>query len=87
MLSWLFNYPTDVIKTKFQADDTFKSYWEAIAHTYRTQGYRGFLNGLNSTLLRLVISEYISKIVDEKEKIISEHYFTTLFLWRTLTSK
>uniref|UniRef100_F1L6P6 Mitochondrial basic amino acids transporter n=1 Tax=Ascaris suum TaxID=6253 RepID=F1L6P6_ASCSU len=52
MLSWLFNYPTDVIKTKFQADDTFKSYWEAIAHTYRTQGYRGFLNGLNSTLLR-----------------------------------
>ncbi|VDM39953.1 unnamed protein product [Toxocara canis] len=52
MFSWLFNYPTDVIKTKFQADDAFKSYWEAIVHTYRTQGHRGFFNGLNSTLLR-----------------------------------
>ncbi|VDK56640.1 unnamed protein product [Anisakis simplex] len=52
VLSWLVNYPVDVIKTKFQSDDKFKTYAETVRFTYRTEGYRGFFAGLNSTLIR-----------------------------------
>uniref|UniRef100_A0A7E4VYD2 Mitochondrial basic amino acids transporter n=1 Tax=Panagrellus redivivus TaxID=6233 RepID=A0A7E4VYD2_PANRE len=52
MLSWLFNYPTDVVKTRFQASDTAKSYAEIIRLTYAERGLRTFFVGLGSTLLR-----------------------------------
>ncbi|VDM44805.1 unnamed protein product [Toxocara canis] len=52
VFSWVINYPVDVIKTKFQSDDKFNTYMEAIKFTYKTQGYRGFFSGLNSTLIR-----------------------------------
>ena len=52
MVSWLFNYPTDVIKTRFQASDSHKTYLEVIRKTYAENGYRTFFVGLGSTLLR-----------------------------------
>ncbi|KAF8383657.1 slc-25A29 [Pristionchus pacificus] len=52
MLSWLFNYPTDVIKTRFQTCNSYKSYWDVILKTYAENGWRSFFVGLNSTLLR-----------------------------------
>ncbi|TKR61195.1 hypothetical protein L596_028339 [Steinernema carpocapsae] len=52
MLSWLSNYPTDVIKTRFQACDSYKSYGDVIRRTYAENGIRTFYRGLGSTLLR-----------------------------------
>ncbi|WKY10080.1 hypothetical protein Q1695_002434 [Nippostrongylus brasiliensis] len=51
MLSWLFNYPTDVVKTRFQSSN-YKSYMHCIRSTYREGGLRTFYTGLGSTLLR-----------------------------------
>lgn len=52
MLSWLFNYPTDVVKTRFQACNSYTSYWDCIVKTYAENGWRSFFVGLNSTLIR-----------------------------------
>uniref|UniRef100_A0A914W6H5 Uncharacterized protein n=1 Tax=Plectus sambesii TaxID=2011161 RepID=A0A914W6H5_9BILA len=52
MVSWLFNYPTDVIKTRFQTDLSYTSYWDCIRKTYAENGWRSFSVGLGSTLLR-----------------------------------
>jgi solute carrier family 25 carnitine/acylcarnitine transporter 20/29 len=52
MVSWLFNYPTDVIKTRFQVSDVHKTYADVIRHAYAENGYRTFFVGLSSTLLR-----------------------------------
>jgi solute carrier family 25 carnitine/acylcarnitine transporter 20/29 len=52
MLSWLFNYPTDVIKTRFQANDTDKSYNETIRKIYAERGLKNFFVGFGTTLLR-----------------------------------
>ncbi|CAJ0582381.1 unnamed protein product, partial [Mesorhabditis spiculigera] len=52
MFSWLPNYPADVIKTRFQADDTYRSYWDCIRKTYAERGLRSFYAGLGSTMLR-----------------------------------
>ncbi|KAI6225208.1 Mitochondrial carrier protein [Aphelenchoides fujianensis] len=52
MLSWLFNYPTDVIKTRFQAGDEAKTYGEVIRKTYAERGIKTFFVGFGSTLLR-----------------------------------
>lgn len=52
MLSWLFNYPTDIVKSRFQADSSYKSYMHCIKSTYAERGYRAFFVGLNSALIR-----------------------------------
>ncbi|CAI2354227.1 unnamed protein product [Caenorhabditis sp. 36 PRJEB53466] len=52
MLSWLFNYPTDIIKSRFQADNSYKSYLHCIRQTYSERGLRSFFIGLNSALIR-----------------------------------
>lgn len=52
MTSWLFNYPTDVIKTRFQADDRAKNYAEVIRNTYAERGIKTFFMGFGSTLIR-----------------------------------
>lgn len=54
MLSWLFNYPTDVIKTRFQTNDQDKSYMDVIRKTYAERGIKTFFVGFGTTLLRLV---------------------------------
>ncbi|KAK6034134.1 carnitine/acylcarnitine carrier protein CACL family protein [Cooperia oncophora] len=51
MLSWLFNYPTDVVKTRFQTTK-YRNYMHCIRSTYREGGLRVFFTGLGSTLLR-----------------------------------
>ena len=56
MLSWLFNYPADVIKTRFQADDRHKSYMDLIRKTYAERGIRTFFVGLGSTLWRYALT-------------------------------
>lgn len=59
-LSWLLNYPTDVVKTRFQADGCdptnckYSSYRDCIMKSYREHGIRTFTQGLGSTLLRAV---------------------------------
>lgn len=52
MLSWLFNYPTDVVKTRFQASNDHKTYLDVIKRAYAENGMRTFFVGLGTTLLR-----------------------------------
>uniref|UniRef100_A0A914DIR9 Mitochondrial basic amino acids transporter n=1 Tax=Acrobeloides nanus TaxID=290746 RepID=A0A914DIR9_9BILA len=52
MASWIFTYPTDVIKTRFQADDSYRSYMEVIKSLHAEKGLRGFFVGLGPTMLR-----------------------------------
>ncbi|CAO4380754.1 unnamed protein product [Caenorhabditis nigoni] len=52
MFSWLFNYPTDIVKSRFQADHSYRSYWHCIQSTYAERGFRAFFVGLNSALIR-----------------------------------
>lgn len=52
MTSWLFNYPIDVIKTRFQADDNSKNYTIALKKLYQEGGVRAFFVGFTPTLLR-----------------------------------
>ena len=51
-ISWLFTYPIDVIKTRFQADDAYTSMRECVRKTLRSEGYMGLWRGLSPTLLR-----------------------------------
>ncbi|PAV88589.1 hypothetical protein WR25_20220 [Diploscapter pachys] len=52
MISWLLNYPQDIVKSRFQADDSYRSYWHCIKSTYAERGIRTFFIGLNSALIR-----------------------------------
>jgi solute carrier family 25 carnitine/acylcarnitine transporter 20/29 len=52
MFSWLFNYPTDVVKTRFQATDQDKTYMEVIRKTYAERGLKTFFVGFGTTLFR-----------------------------------
>lgn len=52
MLSWLFNYPTDVVKTRFQASDVDKNYKDVIQRIYAERGIKTFFVGFGTTLLR-----------------------------------
>ncbi|KAG0314886.1 hypothetical protein BGZ99_007788 [Dissophora globulifera] len=56
---WLSTYPTDVIKTRIQAqhDSTpkalqFKGFWDCTKHMYREEGMRVFFRGVNATVIR-----------------------------------
>uniref|UniRef100_A0A915L4W4 Uncharacterized protein n=1 Tax=Romanomermis culicivorax TaxID=13658 RepID=A0A915L4W4_ROMCU len=54
MISWLFLYPIDVVKSRFQADDKleYKNSWHCAKTSYKTEGWRVFGHGLPSALLR-----------------------------------
>ncbi|KAF9996673.1 hypothetical protein BGZ80_006788 [Entomortierella chlamydospora] len=56
---WLSTYPTDMIKTRIQAqhDSTpkalqFKGVWDCTKHLYKEEGYRVFFRGINATVIR-----------------------------------
>lgn len=52
--SWLVTYPIDVIKTRYQANENYKTIKECILKTYKFEGYYGFWRGLSYALLRFV---------------------------------
>lgn len=54
MMSWLFLYPIDVVKSRFQADDRgrYKNIYDCILKSYREEGARVFAQGMTSTMLR-----------------------------------
>uniref|UniRef100_A0A183BMT9 Amidase domain-containing protein n=1 Tax=Globodera pallida TaxID=36090 RepID=A0A183BMT9_GLOPA len=54
MCSWLCNYPADVVKTRFQADDAYSNYREVIRKAYAENGWRTFFAGLGPTLIRAI---------------------------------
>lgn len=49
--SWFFIYPTDIIKTHVQKEETYS---QVIKHIYKRYGILGFFRGLNLALLRAV---------------------------------
>ena len=51
-LSWLFTYPIDVVKTRFQADTGYRGALDCFRSTLGSEGYMGFWRGLTPTLIR-----------------------------------
>jgi solute carrier family 25 carnitine/acylcarnitine transporter 20/29 len=51
-ISWLFTYPIDVVKTRYQANGSYKGMISCVLDTYRTGGHIGFWRGLSVTLMR-----------------------------------
>ncbi|VDK83129.1 unnamed protein product [Litomosoides sigmodontis] len=54
ILSWVCNYPSDVIKTQFQADDSMHSYRQVCQNIMRIYGIKGFFAGISATILRAI---------------------------------
>ena len=54
MGSWIFCYPTDVIKSRIQADiaSQYTGVWDCVKKSVCLEGYRVFTRGLGSTLIR-----------------------------------
>jgi len=51
-LSWLVTYPIDVVKTRYQADNSYTGMLDCLRKTLKTEGHMGFWRGLAPTLLR-----------------------------------
>lgn len=45
VFSWMVVIPFDVMKTKMQADDTYKSSWHCVQHNYSKYGWRSLFRG------------------------------------------
>uniref|UniRef100_A0A914H0R9 Mitochondrial basic amino acids transporter n=1 Tax=Globodera rostochiensis TaxID=31243 RepID=A0A914H0R9_GLORO len=87
MCSWLCNYPADVVKTRFQADDAYSNYREVIRKAYAENGWRTFFAGLGPTLIRAIPTnaaifftvEWTYRIllkartIDQKDKALTRH--------------
>ncbi|CAG9532519.1 unnamed protein product [Cercopithifilaria johnstoni] len=54
VMSWICNYPLDVIKTQFQADDSMFSYRQVCQNIMRIYGIKGFSAGISATVLRAI---------------------------------
>ncbi|VDM93397.1 unnamed protein product [Onchocerca ochengi] len=54
IMSWLCNYPLDVIKTQFQANDSIHSYRQICQNIMKTYGIKGFFAGISATILRAI---------------------------------
>ena len=57
ILTWLVNYPIDVIKSRIQADGTqskhkYNGFIDCGKQIYNTEGVKGFRKGLGVTLIR-----------------------------------
>lgn len=57
VLSWLFSYPCDVVKSRLQVDGMtrprkYAGFWDCAVKSYRSEGTAAFTRGLNSTLVR-----------------------------------
>ena len=56
IISWVFTYPQDVIKTRLQLDGmgktTYKGTLDCARQIYEIQGMRGYFKGLNATIVR-----------------------------------
>ena len=57
ILTWLVNYPIDVIKSRIQADGTqgnhkYNGFIDCGRQIYNTEGVKGFKKGLGVTLVR-----------------------------------
>eukprot|EP00058_Branchiostoma_floridae_P020005 XP_002605495.1 hypothetical protein BRAFLDRAFT_92916 [Branchiostoma floridae] len=57
VFSWLITYPVDVIKARIQADgvggkNVYEGMSDCFVTSYKTEGWKFFTRGLNSTLIR-----------------------------------
>lgn len=55
--SWMACYPTDVIKSRLQADGAsgtkaYASIWDCVVKSYRAEGPKVFFRGFNTTIIR-----------------------------------
>lgn len=83
--SWLFNYPTDMVKTRFQADGTdaahtrYRSYRDCIRRTFAEDGFRTFFHGFGPTILRAFPTNAATFFTVEWILRINETYLRAYF--------
>lgn len=65
LLSWLFVFPFDVIKTRMQAETTMqrKNMRETVQDLYANGGYRSFFRGVTMIMIRAVPVNAISFLI------------------------
>ena len=54
IISWVFNYPVDVVKSRIQADISgkYSGMIDCTIKSYQAEGWRVFVQGINSTVVR-----------------------------------
>ncbi|XP_044267250.1 mitochondrial basic amino acids transporter [Tribolium madens] len=52
MVSWIIVYPIDVVKSRFQIDNTYKNSLDCLRKSVSSEGYNFLYKGLSPTLLR-----------------------------------
>ena len=54
IISWVFNYPVDVVKSRIQADiiGKYSGMIDCTIKSYQAEGWRVFVRGINSTVVR-----------------------------------
>ena len=87
MMSWLINYPTDVLKTRYQAGGTdpsnykYRNLRDCFRKTY-AEGPRTFCFGLTSTMLRAFPTNAATFFTVEWTFRIYEMYILPNWKWK-----
>lgn len=74
ILTWVCNYPIDVIKTQLQSSTNHSSIAGAAKHIYKTEGLRGFYRGVIPCVARAFpvnatvfgVYEFVAEILNER---------------------
>ena len=77
---WVLTYPTDVIKSSMQADDTVKAnrkyngIIDCVQKLYREEGWRRFFRGLTPCLMRSLPANAVMFVTVEKARLALGKY-------------
>ena len=52
MMNWVVALPIDTVKSKFQTNPAYQTYWECFQHILRTGGPTALFRGLSPAMLR-----------------------------------
>lgn len=87
LISRLVCHPIDTCKAKLQSADTFKGIQDVITRTYKTEGFRGFYQGVGAALFGGIpgVCIYISTYEGTKQYLnnyswISANPFMSYFI-------
>lgn len=67
VISTFIAFPLDSVKTRMQTCQ-YKGYADCVRHTYKTEGYRGFIRGVVAPLLSVTIVRTVSFSIYQRSK-------------------
>ena len=75
-MSWILNYPFDVVKTKIQSDSLerpqFRGIMDCFTKTVRQEGFKGLFRGISPCLLRAFPTNAVGFLAFEKAMEITK---------------